>query len=301
MKYCLIWLLLLTGLVHAQHSPLFHATKQHLIRLDMDLRTASSDIAIVERLSEFQELLHDYLAKADPEEFIAELRELDPLIEAIGHRSNLFYHRFRPYKFNQSYDVKDKDGNKLPFFTNTYRSNEPLTEQEKSQFYLHERRSYDQYGEHPKYELNEETLLSIEPNNIYNFVVTSDKTVLFAIETDDPTIYLTTDKGISIKRILSPNHTILAGNQPVLSAGTFTMWQEGEKQLIFVANDSGHFRPDFESLKEFKKRLTQLGVEKERIICVAIEVDFEKLLASVRRKHESRKDEVVILRKHPMR
>jgi hypothetical protein len=299
MRYCLLCLLLVTGLLRAQDSQLFLDTRQHLIRLDMDLRTAHSDIAIVEKLSEFQELLLTYLAKANPDTFLEELRELDPLIEAIGNRSNLFYHRFRPYKFAQPYSVKDRDGN-VVFFTNTYRSNEPLTEQEKSQLYIHELTSYEQYGTQPKHKLTAETFHLIKPGQIYNFVVTSDKQLLFAIEEDDPTIFLTTDKGISVKRIRSPNHTILAGNQPVLSAGTFTIREVDGKRLIFAANDSGHFRPDFESLKEFKKQLVKVGVDPERIICVALEVDFDKLLESVRLKHERRKEEVVILRKTPL-
>ncbi len=302
MKYCLIWLVLLTGLVHAQHSPLFHATKQHLERLDIEIRTAPSDIAKVERLAEFQQLLHDYLENADPEEFIAELRELDPLIEAIGERSNSVYHRIFSHKTPpMTYTVKDKDGNVFPVFTNLYRSNEVLTPQEQGQLFQYELESYQKYGIHSKFELNAETLQQIEPDQIYKFVVTVDHTVSFAVEYDDPTIYRATDKGISIKRIWSPNHTILAGNQPVLSAGTFTMWQEGEKQLFFAANDCGHHRADFESLPEFKKYLIELGIDSERIIQLAIEVDFDRLLSSLHRKAEHRKDEVVILRKTPMR
>ena len=300
MKSCLICLMLLTGLVHAQHSNLFRETKKHLERLDIEIRTAPSDIAQVEKLAEFQQLLRNYLQNAEPNEFIAELRELDPLIETIGKRSNIVYHRIFSHKCHKTYTVKDKDGNMFPVFTNRYRSNEELTAQEQGQLFQYELESYQKYGIHPKFELNTETLKQIEPDEIYKFVVTVDHTVSFAVEYDDPTIYRATDKGISIKRICSPNHTILAGNQPVLSAGTFTLWQEGEKQLFFIANDCGHHRADFESLPEFKKHLIKLGIDPERIIQLAIEVNFDRLLGSLRRKQERRKDEVVILRKNPI-
>ncbi len=284
MRFCLLLLVVCSSLLYGQDSELYYEMKDRLGSIEMDLRTGSSDIEIAELLIDFQLTLREYLVRADSRYFIEELGELDPMIERIGDRSNMFYYRFRPYRFSQSYTVTDKDG-QIVCFTNTYRSNEPLTEKEKSELFFLEMNSYEEFGIHPRYTLTKETIGDLEPDQTYNFVVTSDKIIHYAPDYEDPTIYHTTDSGISVKRIISPNHTILAGNQPVLAAGTFVVWEHEDRRLIFLSNDSGHFRTDYESLQVFKKHLKKMGIEAERVICVAIQVDYQALLARLERRN----------------
>lgn len=280
-------LFLLHGSVEGKNHACFLEAKSKLEQIEIDLRIAESDLEIVRLLMACQKVLRRYLEDCQTEDFAKELSQLTPIIKKIGLRSNLFYYRFRPYKFSQAFRVQDENGH-IVVFTNTYRSDCPLSEQEKSQLFFLEMKSYEKWGEHQKLTLTSDTLREIEPDVTYNFVVTSDRLVHFAKDETDNRIFLTTESGVSIKRIRSPNHTILAGNQPVLTCGTFRLWQVEDRQLIFVSNDSGHFRPDYESLEIFKQHLIELDFVPDQIICLAVQVDFASLLEEVARRQAYR-------------
>ncbi|MBS0621948.1 MAG: hypothetical protein JSR80_03200 [Verrucomicrobia bacterium] len=278
-----LMLLLLAAVPVLARSAIFPEVKDSLTKIELALRVAGSDEQIVKLLGRFQKEMVRYLAEAKSADFVVELKELEPLIDAIGYRSNLFHYRFRPYRFSHAFTVEDMNG-QIICFTNTYLSNEPLDEQKKARLFFLEMNSYEEWGTHPRQLLNRHTFPNLQPGLVYNFVVTSDGLVYSSPDERDPNIYFTTEEGISIKRITSPNHTILAGNQPVLSAGTFVIWQVEDRQLIFVSNDSGHFRPDYESLKIFKDTLIRWGIAPQQIICMAVEVNFDHVLERLQRR-----------------
>lgn len=67
-----------------------------------------------------------------------------------------------------------------------------------------------------------------------------------------------------------PNHTILAGQTPILSAGNMTVLNEGNKQLIFVSNKSGHFLPEYKDIDYFKDFLIKQGISSHKVFKISM-------------------------------
>lgn len=119
--------------------------------------------------------------------------------------------------------------------------------------------------------LTDESIKQLLIGTPYNFIVKADLEVCFAPNQD----YDLNIPGVKGKRLVSPNHPVLANNQPVLSAGEFIIYRNGEKILFLISNSSGHYLPEVACLKHFEDLLVQAGIPREVIL--SSEVPLSKL------------------------
>jgi CHAD domain-containing protein len=67
-----------------------------------------------------------------------------------------------------------------------------------------------------------------------------------------------------------PNHTLLAEGGPVQTAGNLFLFQQDGKRVLFLANKSGHYLPDYASLQLIRQHLIQAGIPGEEIYLLSM-------------------------------
>ncbi|MGE3724739.1 MAG: hypothetical protein AB7I41_04260 [Candidatus Sericytochromatia bacterium] len=78
------------------------------------------------------------------------------------------------------------------------------------------------------------------------------------------------DKEIEKETGKWPNHTLLAEGGPVQTAGNLFLFQQDGKRVLFLANKSGHYLPDYTSLQLLRQYLIQAGIPGEEIYLLSM-------------------------------
>lgn len=159
---------------------------------------------------------------------------------------------------------------KQKVFLNTFKSGKQLTAEEREAFFKKEFSDYWKDRLFDPFTLDETTLYEIEPETLYNFALLPDGTIMAALERPGLKEYHVDGVGLRQQSFSYPNHTILAGSahQGVLTAGSFIVFQQDNKRLLFISNKSGHFQPTYRSLDRMRDCLAELGVNKSTVIAL---------------------------------
>lgn len=148
-------------------------------------------------------------------------------------------------------------------FLNNYKSERPLSPPERAQAYARETAEYQArpLGQPQRLDLS---LWHKGPSEQgYDFVLTpAGEIFLSPIELRDGEISHEAGKW--------PNHTILAKGGPVQTAGNLFLFQQEGKRVLFLANKSGHYLPDYSSLQSMRQKLIQAGIPAEEIYLLSM-------------------------------
>lgn len=171
------------------------------------------------------------------------------------------------------------DGEEVLGFLNTFKLGRDLTPEEREIYYKQEETNFLRDCLVKPFSLNESNFNSLTEEVVYNFALLPDGTIRTALERPGNREYHVRDDETVEEAFRYPNHTILAGSphQVVVTAGSFIIFRHGEKFLFFISCKSGHFQPDYNSLKHMKTQLTKLGIHPSVIIC-APDVDLSRAI-----------------------
>lgn len=209
-------------------------------------------------------ILLDFLYTAEEENFYKQLRALRPFLEILSNLNDQFFDRVYPDRMCQRIPI-EWNGLTTYVYYNTFNKKRPLTEEERTIFYEEELIRHKSVNLQ-KILLNREALNTLIPGQTYNFILNLQNVAYIAYEQryklrNDP----------SSKPILnSANHTLLAGNSPVIAAGSIDFYKIGKKELYFLTCTSGHFKPKPDCLDHMKNYLVSLGVPEEAIIKLSV-------------------------------
>lgn len=232
----------------------------------------SSEQNLNEKLTLVQkmhDIVLDFLNTADDEKFYEQLKLSKPFIDMMTKINDsiffqIYQDRFcdrRPFEFN---------GIASNIYYNAFSKRTVLTEEERTSLYEEEITRHKNVKLLPRQFLNKESLKTLVSGQTYNFVLTLHNEAYISYNQ----CYRL--KNNDAKSILnSPNHTILAGNAPVFSAGVINYYKVGQKQLYIISCSSGHFHPMPDSLVHIKNYLISLGIPEEAII--SFSVAYEKI------------------------
>lgn len=215
------------------------------------------------------DILIDFVYTADESTFYQQMQLIQPFIEVMLRVNDTIFFDFFQGKYSDRRPV-DLKGGKTYIYYNTYAQNRELTEQERKQFYEKDISSHKTVQQERRKQLDKHCLRDLEPGQTYNFIITPQNIT-----------YISYDQRYKLrdleqkKALMCPDHTILAGNHPVLCAGVINMYEIGSKKLFVISSSSGHFRPFPDSLIHLKNCLIKLGVPEESIICFS--VPYEKI------------------------
>lgn len=212
-------------------------------------------------------ILLDFLHTADEEEFYAHLQLLKPSIDMLEEVSNNLFFQIYP---NRHYDRKPftLDGSASYLYYNIFSQKHALTDEERTTAYEEEEDRHKGIRLLPKQLLTQESRRTLISGQPYNFILNKDNEAYVSYE---QRYRLKEANGKTV--LNSPNHTLLAGNNPVLSAGVLRSYKIGRKELYVISCSSGHFHPTPDSLFHMKKYLARLGVPEEAIIVLNLTYD----------------------------
>lgn len=237
-----------------------------------DSHFLSSEKSLYEKLlfvHEMHDILLDFLNTADDKNFYDQLKLSQLFIDRMTEVNNqifseIYQDRFcdrRPAIFN---------GMETYVYYNTFSKRRVLTDEERTALYNEEINRHKNVELLPKQFLHKEALKKLVSGQSYNFVITLDNKAYISY---NQCYRLKNQAGKSL--LNSPNHTMLAGNAPVLSAGVINYYRVGKKKLYVISSSSGHFHPMPDCLAHMKNYLMALGVPEEAIITYP--VAYEKI------------------------
>jgi|GEM_PF-6834634 len=212
-------------------------------------------------------ILVDFLNTANEDKFYEQLRALKPYITEIEEASNELF----------STIYRDRDYVRDPFTiggsqTYVYHNiKAPLKKEECISAYNKDLNRHNKFNLTPKHSLNIDTMQTLISGQSYNYIVNSQNEVFFSYAQRHR--LKVSHEG---KILISPGHSILAGCDPVLSAGLLTYYKVGRKKLYIISCSSGHFHPLPSCLIHLKNYLLTQNVPEESIILLS--VPYEKIL-----------------------
>lgn len=221
------------------------------------------------------DILLDFLMTADEEDFYDFLKLSKPYIDAMSRMNDEIFFQIYQDRFC---DRRLASLNGIPVFIyyNAFSRKMPLSDEERTFLYEEEVQRHQNVALQPKQKLTKSTLKKLISGQTYNFVLNLENKAYISYNQRYKL------KNEASKTILnSPNHTILAGNAPILSAGVINYYQVGKKKLYILSCSSGHFHPLPDSLIHIKNYLMALGIPEEAIICLSL--SYEKMEAYVQK------------------
>jgi hypothetical protein len=224
------------------------------------------------------DIILDFLNTADDDKFYEQLRNSKPFIDLLTKTNDSIFTEIYPDRY---YDRKlfAFNGSITYIYYNIFHRRN-LTEEQRTHFFEEEVNRHKNVQLLPKQFLNKKALKMLVPGQSYNFVLNVQNKAYVSYNQ----LYRLKDG--SGKTILnSPNHTILAGNAPVLSAGVVYFYNVGKKKLFILSCSSGHFHTMPDSLNHMKSYLINLGIPEEAIICLGI--SYEKIDLQINRTKDS--------------
>ena len=209
----------------------------------------------------------DFLNTADETNFSTEMRKLKPHIKKLEAISERLFFDVYPDKFSERHAV-NHEGKETFMYLNIFsRMNYHLTEKERAHAYEEEVDRLKGIQLLPKEKFTKELPQRLVSGQSYNFIVNLMNEAYLSYEQ----LYRLIDrKG---KRLIGPNHTLLAGNNPVLSAGVLSYYRVNGKTLYFLSCSSGHFHPKPDSLIHMKNCMIKLGIPEDSIILYSLKHD----------------------------
>lgn len=224
------------------------------------------------------DIILDFLNTADEGKFYEQLRNSRPFIDFLTKTNNSIFYEIYPDRYCDR-RLFAFNGSITYIYYNIFHKRN-LTEEQRTQFYEEEINRHKNVQLLPKHFLDKKALKMLIPGQSYNFVLNVQNKAYVSYNQR----YRLKDN--SEKTILnSPNHTILAGNGPVLSAGVIYFYNVGKKRLFILSCSSGHFHTMPDSLNHMKSYLINLGIPEEAIICLGIA--YEKIDLQINRMNDS--------------
>lgn len=211
----------------------------------------------------FHNILLDFLNTAEETEFYDMLRKLKPSIELLANTSQDLFFQIFPDKFSDRRPV-EVDGSIIHAYYNIFSQPRRRSDRERKAGYAQEVDRHKGIKLLPKRLLTNKVKQSLIPAQSYNFIVNLGNEAYISYEQR----YRFKEEREKI--LISPNHTLLAGNNPVLAAGVFSYYRVDKKELFFITSSSGHFHPKPDSLMHMKNYLIKLGVPEEAIILFSL-------------------------------
>lgn len=245
----------------------------HLISLHQQLeQQRQSRTHYYGGLTTFQDLLLRVLRDSpDADSFGEQMDRLSPAIERFFHSASHCYELVYP-------KINPQTSHGL--FLNTYKTGRLLDAKERNYLFHQERRSYERDKQVEPFLLDADALAELEPEITYNFVLLPDQTVYAALEKPNSQPYQAGADAGRDQPLAYPNHSILAGidgdpEQGIVTGGALILHREGDKQLWFISNKSGHFLPSVESLDHMREWLIDQGIDPALIVPV-MELNYAK-------------------------
>lgn len=264
MKKLLFCSLLFSFLLFGEVSPYYEMGMQRLIERASCAATEKEKLHILERLNRWL-LLVDKV-EFNPQEIQRIMESAEPWLAQMSQWSYEFQQLVRPHKKQQCIEV-EVNGRKAIAYLNAYsfRSQAPFSEETIQQFLAREKENYEKYKIYEGFPLSS---LESLPSGNYNFVVSLEEVAHISIHQEYDSML---ENGFKI--LISPNHAVLSGGLPVLTAGEMRVIGKGAGRIYIISHSSGHYQPDFSSLVEMEMRLIALGVPKACIIKAAIPLE----------------------------
>lgn len=249
-RFFLVFIILFSSVFSSELTPL----DPLLIRVEQNLQVAETMEERALALLQLQKVLLSFLKiPMGNEEFYTILRKSRPTIDRIMPAAHTLYAYLYDEELTRRITVT-LNGKSYTAFQNLHddRYEEELVNWQSNNLYALPQK------------LSSSTIQDLEPGLSYNFIVTLEGRVIISDE------QLTSKAMNGQKAILGPNHGILAGGKPVLSAGEFILFQKGDRKILFASSSSGHYRPDFSSLELLREALMDLGFPAEAIVLAPV-------------------------------
>lgn len=227
---------------------------------------------LLERLmfvQKIHDIILDFLNTADEKTFYKHLKLSKPYIDLLREIDDAIFFQIYKERFCDRRFI-ELNGLTTYIYYNIFSQRTILTDEERAHLYEEELSRHKNVKLLPKQSLNKSTLKDLLSGQTYNFVLTLKNEAFISYNQRYRL------KNNSEKKIVnSPNHTLLAGNAPVLSAGVLNFYKIGKKKLYIISCSSGHFHPLPDSLVHMKNYLMNHGVPEEAIICLSL--SYEKI------------------------
>lgn len=176
------------------------------------------------------------------------------------------------------------DGKPLVNYRNTYKKGRPLDLEERKQ--QHEKR-VDKFlaegGRFDALEIADAADVARMPHGVrHDYVMTAERNMRMVPRTDE-----------SGQPLMDPGHSLLATGGPafddkaVLLAGELWCLRDsaGDLEAVFVANNSGHFKPRYEDLPNAEGVLASLGVPPEKVVLFGGPNNLPSMFEEILEKH----------------
>lgn len=210
------------------------------------------------------DIVLDFLNTAKEENFYEQMKLSKSYLDLMERINTQLFSQVYPIRYCDRRSI-ELDGKPTEIYYNTYLKKMVLTDEQRTTLYEEELERHKNAELLPKQLLDKETIKNLFAGQTYNFVLTLNKEVFFSYDQH----YRFRPKSSKSFR-LSPNHTLLAGNAPVITAGAINFYKVGQKELFVISCSSGHFQPMPESLTHMKNYLMALGIPEEAIISFAL-------------------------------
>lgn len=239
-----------------------------LLRIDFESQTPLDILPKEETFKDLKDAILTFMCTDIPAaDFYGELRAHKTLIESIAKQSL----KVRPESKYNDQRPFELFGEKTVMFRNTFSHKKIPSAADYAKENQQEWSNYNKYKLCEATELTDSTLALMQPGIDYNYVLNIHYKSFFSPEQQLARVNI--DPKYGSKPLLTPNHTILSNNYPLLTAGNLQLYRYGDKQVVFITNSSGHFKPTYKSLKHMKNYLVSIGVPEESIICLTVTVD----------------------------
>ena len=213
-------------------------------------------------------VLLDFLNTADEKKFATQMRKLKPYIKKLEDTSNRLFFKVYPDKFCDRHRVNHEGKDTYLYLNIFHRFNYHLTEKERNEAFKEEVEHLKGIQLLPKERLTKNLSQKLVSGQSYCFIVNLMNEAYLSYEQ----LYrLVEGKGKKI--LIGPNHTLLAGNNPVLAAGVLSYYKVHGKELYFLSCSSGHFHPKPDSLIHMKNCMIKQGIPEEAIILYSLKYD----------------------------
>lgn len=236
----------------------------------------SSRQEFVDKLSFVQkihDIVLDFLHTADEKTFNKQLKLAQSFINLMSETNEAVFFQVYKDRFTDRRSI-ELNGGFTYIYYNIFSQKRSLSDEERTNLYEDELIRHKNVKLLPKEQLNKNALSNLLSGETYNFVITLKNEAFISYNQRYRL------KNNSEKKIVnSPNHTLLAGNAPVLCAGVLNYYKIGKKKLYIISCSSGHFHPLPDSLIHMKNYLIKQGVAEEAIICLGL--SYEKIEAQI--------------------
>lgn len=209
------------------------------------------------------DILLDYINISDDTLFNHLISNSKQTINTIQKISEDSYNKIFHVKYSDERPFKINGIDTYIYYNNFFKS-QKLSEDERTKLYEKEVNQQKDFKVLSKLLLNKGSLKSLIPGQSYNFIINTENECFISYK---QRYKLAKDKG---KVIYCPNHTILAGNNPVLAAGEIDYYRVNNRELFIISCTSGHFHPRPSSLIHMKNYLINMGIPEESIVLLAL-------------------------------